>query len=266
MGHDRVTEMLALAKSAAADARRAEKVLHEDKAKLAPFMLGKPSPLPPPEPPQLADEALAYQQMAELRSLMGDRSPVAYNRAATEQLEALVAKIKALAELDEDAHQAIGMRLHVLKRRMPPGIKWGDYLSDLGMPWGASRADDYIRVFLGKTTALKLKEKAASRGRKHRAKAPLRNGEPPVETKGDSGSACDINWENHREDDTETDAQVRARAVEWQLHEAIRLAEEFALLRPGTRASEIKITTIRRVGTVITAWRNLQAKLRKTRR
>jgi hypothetical protein len=79
-------------------------------------------------------------------------------------------------------------------------------------------------------------------------------------TFGKNGSACAINWENHREDESETDAIVRARAVEWQLHEAIRLAEQFALRRRGTQRCEIKPKWLRKIGMVIMSWKNSRRK------
>ncbi len=70
-------------------------------------------------------------------------------------------------------------------------------------------------------------------------------------------SACDIDWENHKEKDEEPDHVMRARAADWQLHEAMRIAEEFALLRPGTRATEIKLKHIAGVVRVSRLWAKL---------
>jgi hypothetical protein len=71
-------------------------------------------------------------------------------------------------------------------------------------------------------------------------------------------SACDIDWEWHREDDSESDAVMHARAAEWQLHEAERMALEFALLRAGARPTK---TVLQRIDQVIKAWRELRIKL-----
>jgi hypothetical protein len=85
----------------------------------------------------------------------------------------------------------------------------------------------------------------------------------PAPTHADTvRSACDINWENHQEDDSESDAVIRARAVQWQLFEAVRLAEEFALRRPGTQPSEIKPVLDRKICKVITAWEKLRKEMR----
>jgi len=51
--------------------------------------------------------------------------------------------------------------------------------------------------------------------------------------------ACDIDWEHDKDFDAEPDDLQRSRAADWQLHEALRLAREFALLRPGTEPTEI---------------------------
>jgi hypothetical protein len=72
---------------------------------------------------------------------------------------------------------------------------------------------------------------------------------------------AELGRENHLGNEGESDAEGRARAVEWQLHEAERLAKDFALLRPGTQRSEIKAKTIRKVGAVIMAWRKLEKEM-----
>lgn len=71
-------------------------------------------------------------------------------------------------------------------------------------------------------------------------------------------SACAIDWENHREKDDEPDSVMRARAVDWQLHEALRLAKEFALLRPGTVKTEWKSKYLVRINKVFNAWADLR--------
>jgi hypothetical protein len=110
---------------------------------------------------------------------------------------------------------------------------------------------------------LELKTKQAERGHRHRAKTTVHNGRQ-AETTVTNGrpakkaaSACDIDWENHRESPTETGAHIRKRAVDWQLHEAVRLAEEFALCRPDTERREITLTIVRKINGVIKAWKKL---------
>jgi hypothetical protein len=63
----------------------------------------------------------------------------------------------------------------------------------------------------------------------------------------------------------EPDSAFRARATDWQLMEAQRLAKEFALLKPGTQPKEISARRRRvlpRVRAVIRVWRELLEKLR----
>jgi hypothetical protein len=71
-------------------------------------------------------------------------------------------------------------------------------------------------------------------------------------------SACDIDWEHYKDDDSEPDHVMHARAADWQLHEAERMALEFALLRRGARPDK---TALQRIDQVIQAWRELRIKL-----
>jgi hypothetical protein len=190
-----------------------------------------------------------------------------------EECDNLIAKLRALHSIEKSAQFEIGMYLYALKAfAKPKGLSWATFLKDMELPWGARRADEYIRVFEGKTTVLEIQEKkrqSVVKTRSNRADQALRSARPTIETKRKNGathgdtvrSACAINWENHREDDGESDAVVRARAVEWQLHEAERLANEFALRRPGTQRSEIKPALKRKIGKVIAAWRRLQKEM-----
>ena len=169
---DRIASLCALAKEATAECdtqgRKTAAFLEGHRERLLPpFMLGKPSPEPPKPPPEITGTALAYDQMAKLAALMRGRSPAAYRRARDEVQRTLLAEIKTLADLDEA--EAVGMRLYALKGRMSQGLRWPDCLKELALPWGARRADDYIRCFLGRTTALEIKQKAAARARKSRA-------------------------------------------------------------------------------------------------
>jgi len=232
--------------------------------------LSSPPVEPAPREPEPTGAVLAYAQMTRLRALMGDRSPVAYARAQNEAAEVLWAEIRELATYDqdlmqqaEDAAYAMGERLHALKRRKPEGLTWDAYLKDQKCPFGRSRADEHIQVFLGQTTVQLLKEKKAAGMRKVRAKAPPRGGKRTVVSKrkiSPNGSACAINWEDYKEDG-QTDADARRNAVAWQLHEGERLAREFALLRPGTQRSEIKKATLRKIEAIIAAWRRLHKQL-----
>ena len=60
----------------------------------------------------------------------------------------------------------------------------------------------------------------------------------------------------------EPDSVTRATASDWQLKQAMRLAEELALLRPGTAPHEISRQTLRRVRRVQRAWAALWKELR----
>jgi hypothetical protein len=73
---------------------------------------------------------------------------------------------------------------------------------------------------------------------------------------------CDFDFENDKDYSGEPDSVFRARAADWQLDEALRLAEEFAWLRPGTEAHEIKASDLKRVQKVIKAWTNTLRKLK----
>jgi hypothetical protein len=227
-----------------------EKLIVELKA-LRPLNL-RPAPARELPEAELTETTLAYERMRRLAALMGDRSPIAYYRAATECHEKLVAELKQFAAVADDMAYEIGERLHVLKRAKPPGVQWAAYLKDVGMPWGKSRADEFIQVFLGKVTVLQLKEKNAEKNRKYRAEQPSRDGRPIIDSKrkNSKASACDIDWEHYQEDG-EADAQARARAVEWQLHEVIRiLGDEFALRRRGAKSSEWKAKVVKQLATI----------------
>jgi hypothetical protein len=72
--------------------------------------------------------------------------------------------------------------------------------------------------------------------------------------------ACDIDWENYKEDD-EPDSVLYANAAEYQLYEARRMALEFGLLRRGAQPQQITETVLQGVDQVIQAWRELRTKL-----
>ena len=261
---DTLAALLDAVHASKTDLARTTGNLADFKQSLRPLKL-QPGPAPQPVEPELSPSGLAYDQAVKLARLMGGRSPVAYRRCQTEQQDVLIAETKELALHDGDVHYEIGQRLYVLKRRKPPGVSFSAYLKDLDMPWGVRRSEEYIREFLGMTTALERKEKNAARNRQYRARRPLRDARRAVDNKQENGSACAIDWENYKEDG-QTDADARSNAVAWQLHEVERLAHEFALLRPGTKPREIRKATIRRVGAISAAWKRLQRELQKRSR
>jgi hypothetical protein len=236
-----VDEVIAAARKAAASLEAPLEAMALEIAKLPPL---PPRPEPLKMEPELLPSALAYQQMLRLQQLMGGRSPAAYAKMAKQRKDILIAEIKDLARHSDDLYYEMGARLHVLRENKPENIRWGDYLKQMEVPCDKRQADEYIQVFLGMTTALEIK--AAERKRKRPAKKK---------------TACDIDWEHHQESPDEGGAEVRKRAVTWQLHEATRLADEFALRRPGTQSSEISLTTVRKINSVINAWKKLHKEM-----
>ena len=88
----------------------------------------------------------------------------------------------------------------------------------------------------------------SARCRKRAARTPLiQTGSP----------ACDMDWEHDKGFDGEPDSVTRARAVDWQLKEGERLAEECALLRRGTEPHEISNKILRGVRRVARSWAKL---------
>jgi hypothetical protein len=77
---------------------------------------------------------------------------------------------------------------------------------------------------------------------------------------------CDYDPETSRAFDQETEKDARRGAASWQAAEAIRLAKEYALLRPGTRREEIKKERIKEAMAVIAAWMSLVRQLKDRRR
>ena len=80
-----------------------------------------------------------------------------------------------------------------------------------------------------------------------------------------SGDECGWDREREKAFPTDSDRQHRRDASTWQLAEAMRLASEFALLRPGTAVAEITRTRIREVRRVASAWEHLVDKLQRRR-
>jgi hypothetical protein len=83
----------------------------------------------------------------------------------------------------------------------------------------------------------------------------------PPEGKGE----CDYDPELEPAFDNYTEAEQRRNAADFQAREAIRLAEEYALLRQGTQPGEIKPAVIKEVRQAINAWRGLLAELKRRR-
>jgi hypothetical protein len=275
---DRVAKLVADAKAGAQDClEQAERMAGF--ARTPRRAMGPPPPPVPNLRPDYTGSALAYDQACKLAAAMLVRgcSQGAYLRMRGEQTEVVVTEIHELVRLGDDVYAEIGMRLSILKEHKPKDVRWGQHLKDLGIRWGSRRADEYISVFRREITALDLKKKTAERVRKYKAKRALGNAQPSVDSKGKSetppsggslspssgsiGSACAINWENHREEPGEPDRVVRKRALEWQLHEATRLAEEFALRRPGTHFTEVTDAVLRKIAKVIVAWKKLQKEM-----
>jgi hypothetical protein len=177
---DPIARLLADARASAAECDAQTDALGEFKDSLRPLQL-RPAPERPKTEPELTGNALAFEQMRRLATLMRGRSDAAYNRAAKECLETLVVEAKELARHSDDVLYELGVRLYFIKRFKPRGVKWGTYLKEIGMPLGKSRANESIRVFLGMTTALKLKEKNTAKNRRWRAKAAVSDGRPTVE-------------------------------------------------------------------------------------
>jgi hypothetical protein len=107
------------------------------------------------------------------------------------------------------------------------------------------RSDEAIAEAIGVKLATVIKaRKGKKRGRKKKPR-------PPKQL-----SACDTDWETYQEEG-EPDQVMRARAVDWQLKEALRLVRDFALLRPGTKASEIRNKHIQDAVSISRAWKKL---------
>jgi hypothetical protein len=81
-----------------------------------------------------------------------------------------------------------------------------------------------------------------------------------------SKSECDRDHEHERVFPDDPDWVFNRNAADWQLDEGLRLAEEFALLRPGTRPQDITRARIAEVRKIANAWKELAAELRRQRR
>jgi hypothetical protein len=107
------------------------------------------------------------------------------------------------------------------------------------------------------------------------ATKPVKNGPPSPMPTGRNGNAkskvksaasCDFDYEHDVEDEGEPGHVTRAHAFTWQVGEAVRLALESALLRPGVTAKEITPDTIAAIRNVIAAWNKLLIRLKHQQR
>jgi hypothetical protein len=80
-----------------------------------------------------------------------------------------------------------------------------------------------------------------------------------------SGDECGWNPEREKAFPTDSDRRHRRDAAQYQSVEALRLAEEYALLRPGTIAAEITGARIRETRRVANAWTRLAVELQRRR-
>ena len=74
---------------------------------------------------------------------------------------------------------------------------------------------------------------------------------------------CDFDYEHDKDYDSEPERQSHLRAAQWQLWEALRLANEFALFRNG--APKVSRRMLTRVRAVVKRWRRLAAELAQKR-
>src|SRR5262245_39505358 len=76
-------------------------------------------------------------------------------------------------------------------------------------------------------------------------------------------AGCDFDWEHDREYEGESTQVLNRRAANWQINEALRLADEFALCRDGMQPSDISRRTLTRVRAVAKHWRALANRLKQ---
>lgn len=77
---------------------------------------------------------------------------------------------------------------------------------------------------------------------------------------------CDYDPELDQAYDNEKPSETRRNAATHQVVEALRLAREYALLRPGTRREEIKGDRLKEIKSVEMAWARLHAEMTRRRR
>jgi hypothetical protein len=192
---------------------------------------------------------------------------VDYTSIVSELVEELKEHLKvagAAQEMADEHWLASGRILKRLKQMKPEGVTWEAYVrreADLSQ----QRADELIRIAEGRTTVDKVREGKRQSVKKSRAsKSTLRSVGKKTKARGSqkrAPSACEIDWEHYKDDEEEADSVTNLRAADWQLHEGARLAEEFALLRPGTKASDIKNKHVEAVMTISRKWKRLAATL-----
>jgi len=78
-----------------------------------------------------------------------------------------------------------------------------------------------------------------------------------------SVSDCDWNHETDKAFASVTAIQQRRHAATWQLDEALRLADEFALCRSGASPTEISRRMLTRVRAVAKRWRAVASELKQ---
>jgi hypothetical protein len=76
-------------------------------------------------------------------------------------------------------------------------------------------------------------------------------------------AGCNFDWEHDKEYEHETNRKLNRRAANWQVDEALRLADDFALCRDGTLPSDISRRMLARVRAVAKCWRALASKLKQ---
>lgn len=189
---------------------------------------------------------------------------VDYTSIAGELVEELKEhlRVAATAQAMADEHwMAAGRLLKRLKRMKPEGETWEVYVRrEAGL--SRERADELIRITEGRTTVTEVRGRAKQSMKKSRSVKRVTGKKKVVPfSKQRMPSACEIDWEHYKDDEEESDSVTNLRAADWQLHEAERLAEEFALLRPGTRAKDIKNKHVEMAVTISRKWKKLAARL-----
>jgi len=90
-------------------------------------------------------------------------------------IKAHIAKGDKAAEKSEQHYIAAGQHLKTLKRQMPEGIKWEQYLEDHGLEIGRRRADELIAIADGRATVEEVRAEKAESAAKSRIALALRS-------------------------------------------------------------------------------------------
>jgi|SRR5215469_1801223 len=190
---------------------------------------------------------------------------------ADKQQAALIREVKYhLCGLEQTTHTAqkhavaAGKALAKLKHGKPKDRPWPEYVRE-HFKLSQQRADELISISRNKTTVAKVRAATRQRVRKHRAKSLLRNsGSTAANGKNSMTTDCRGYDPEHDDDGGLTEAELIANAFRWQIPEAIRLANQCAILRDGTSPGLIrKLDAIDNVERVIAAWQELLGKLRE---